>query len=195
MLAVASFCLNAAAQVDLFGAPRTIVVAPPQVLAANALSTTNSWVDTHGYDGVAKIDIFSQTNAGGTLSVAFETSTDRTNAAALANFANAVSTSIIYTNTYYGGVALKATNTYLMPGTLTDPTASTAGWASTYLVPSPFTNSGSVTITAAAVYEIGYVIADAPRYIRVIFNATGAATNGATAAGAVLTGRRSSEVR
>ncbi len=93
ILAVASLCLTATdalAQVDLFGAPRTLIVSPPN-LTVNATLTTNSPVDTHGYLGIGKIDIFSVTNGGGSLTVTFETSPDMTNWTALANYALAVS--------------------------------------------------------------------------------------------------------
>jgi hypothetical protein len=184
------------AQVDLFGAPRTISLAPPANLLGVATQNafTNGPVDTRSYDGIAKIDFWACTNGSGTVTMLCETSPDQTNWTAL-TYALGVATTVIYTNSYYGSTNLTATDYYVLPGTITTPTSATAGWATTYLVSSPFTNVAAVTITANGLHEIGYNIADAGRYIHVIWTATGAATNGATSVGAVLTGRRASEVK
>ncbi len=199
ILAVASISLfvatDALAQVDLFGAPRTLTITAPTLTANATAATTSTPVDTHGYLGIAKIDFFTSTNGGGTLTVAFETSPDTTNWTALANFALATSTTVIYTNTMFGNSTnLTATNTYQLPGVITYPTASSSGWATPYIVPAQFTNSGTLTVTASKFYSIGYNISDNARYIHAIWTPTGLATNGA-AFGAVLTGRRGGEVR
>ena len=177
ILAVASFTCIANAQrgVDMFGVPRSLVLAAPQALAVPTLLVTNGPIDTHGYEGIGVVDMFSLTNAAAmTITASFFTSPDQTNLTALANYALAVSASESITNYMYGGTSLICTQTKLAPGTVTAPTASSAGWATPYLLPAAFTNNGAVTLTAKGNYEIGYNVSDAARYLYVVTSGTNA---------------------
>lgn len=180
---------------DLFGGPRQIVLAPPTILinGGAAASTTNGPIDIHGFEGIAEVTISSCTNAGGSLTAQLFTSADNTNMTALANYANSVSTSVLTTNLTYGSTNLQFSQTYLLPGTLTVPTAGTAGYAQPNLVPSAFTNSGALTVTAKALYHVGFKPADANRYLYIVWTPTGASSNDIVSA--EFTGFRASEVR
>ncbi len=192
ILAVASLCLavnSAFAAADTFAGVRTVVVDSPRLISGGGNNTvTNSWTDIRGFEGIAKIDFTSKTNAaGGTLSVLVQTSQDQTNFTTLANAAYATSTSVTYTNWQYGGTNLSATETVNYPGTVTTPTAATSGWATPYIVSAPFTNTVSaLSLTADGVTTIGFNIADANRYIRLIYTTGGTATNSTVSA--TLTG-------
>jgi hypothetical protein len=192
--AVAFIALPAVAQVgfDAYGQMRTLILAPPTILVNGgaAASTTNVPVDTHGFEGVAKVDIMSCTNSGGALTALLYTSPDLTNWTALANYSLAQSSSIIYTNLGYGNATnLQATNVYNLPGAVTTPTANTAGFATAYLDnSSPFTNSGAITITTKKIYTIGYNIQDAARYVQIVWTPTGSSSNDIVAA--VITARK-----
>lgn len=194
-VALVAACVTSHAQgsFDLFGSTRTLVLATPQTIRETASVVTNGPIDTHGYVGIGEVTISSLTNALGTVTAQLYTSSDTTNLTALSNFATSTSTTVNVTNLMYGGTALYAANQYLLPGTLTTPTASSAGWATTYLNPAPFTNSAAITITAKGLYKIGYNVADAGRYLYVVYTVTGANTNFTTSA--EFTGRRATEVK
>ncbi len=165
---------------DYFGRPRTVVNSVNTLLGASVNTVTNAPIDMRGYDGVIKWTIFSATNApGGTLTVQAYTSPDLTNWTALANYATATSANVITTNGVYGTTTLLATNTYLLPGAITTATPATAGYANTYLLPPQFTNTGAITVTAKGIYEIGYIAADANRYLQWVIATGGTATNAA----------------
>jgi hypothetical protein len=138
---------------------------------------TNAAVDVHHLTGIAKVDLFCKTNAAGGVTCNLETSADTTNWVAVANYALASATSVIYTNTYYGTNNLTATNIFLLPGTVSTPTAATAGWATPYLLPAPYTNSGTITMSGNQAVEVGFKIDDQLRYIRTRWTFSGAATN------------------
>ena len=171
ILAVASLCCTVArAQFDLFGAPRSLVLAAPGTSVA-ALAT-NGPIDIHGYVGIAVVDITSSTNPpGGSCTAQLFTSNDQTNYTAV-TYASAVSSSVIVTNLMYGSTNMLATNTMFAPGTVTTPTAGTAGWATTYLAPAAMTNTAAVTITSKAYYELGFNADDAGRYLYIVWTPT-----------------------
>jgi hypothetical protein len=184
-LAVASLSLTAFAQrgIDMFGAPRSIVLASPALLSNATPIATNGPIDTHGFDGIAVVDIQTLTNGTGanTLTAQLFTSPDQTNLTALANYANAVSASKSITNSMYGGTTnLIATQTELSPGTVTTPTAATAGWATPYLVPAQFTNTGAITVTTKGYYRVAYNVADAARYLYIVWTDAGGTVTNAT---------------
>ncbi len=168
---------------------RTIVLAPPTTIL-NDLLTSNTPIDIRGLEGIAKVDIFAVTNGGGTLTCTLETSPDLTNWTALANYALSTRTAVAITNTYWGSTNIFATNSFLLPGVWTTPTAATAGFASPYLAPAGFTNSTAITVTTKGAYQIGFNISDQPRYLHVLWTATSSATN--SVVGAFLTARPSS---
>lgn len=178
------------AQFNVYQETRAIALAGPAVIVGGGNNfVTNNWVDTHGYEGIAKIDLFGITNAAGAVSVLLEASDDQTNAIALANYSIASASSIVYSNLYYPNV-IKATNNFLLPGSIVSPTAATAGFAIPYftVASNPFTNSGSITLGSTNIVEIGYNISDAKRYVRAIWNPSGSATN--FTYGALLTARK-----
>jgi len=197
MLALGAIAASAQSGFDMFGVPRTAVLSTPQVITvSSAAYVTNGPIDTHGFLGTAKVDIFSVTNGSGagTMTAQLYTSSDTTNLTALSTYALATSTTVTYTNAGLGaGTNISASTTYLLPGVLTTPTAATAGWATPYLATPQFTNAGAITITGKGIYSIGYNIADANRYLYIVYAPGGTVTN--CAVGAVLTGRRGSEVR
>lgn len=190
--------LPASAQVaiDTFSQPRTIVpTGLPRILDASAAVFTNGPIDIGGFLGTASIDVFSCTNAGGALTLSIYTSQDQTNLTALANYALISSaTAYTYTNLYYGSTNLYATNRWLLPGTLTAATPSTAGFAGFYLDQTtvPFTNSGAITITAKGYYKVGFRAQDAKRYMYFVWTPTGSSSNDIV--GLTLTGSRYGEV-
>lgn len=175
--------------IDTFGAVRTVVLSPAQNLVVGVAAVTNGPIDMKLFEGVAKVDIFSMTNTGntgGTLTCTLYTSPDQTNLTALSNFALISGTTAVnYTNLYYGGTSLWTTNNYLLPGTITTPTASSAGFATKYLASLPYTNSGAITVTSKGYVEVGYNVADANRYLYAVWTPGGTFTNFTT--GAVLT--------
>lgn len=190
VLAVASLSLvsSALAAADTFAGLRTVVVDAPRLISGGGNNTvTNSWTDIRGFEGIAKIDFTSKTNAaGGTLTVAIQTSADQTNITTLANVAYATPANITYTNAMLG-TNITATDTINFPGVITTPTAATAGWATPYIVPNPFTNTVSaLSLTADGVTTIGFNIADTSRYIRLVYTTGGTATNSTVSA--TLTG-------
>lgn len=192
ILAVASLTLPASAQkgFDLFSVPRALVLTAPTNIACIAGaggSVTNGPVDLLEFDGTAVIDIVTATNTvttGGTLTATLYSSTDRTNTALLGSlaFINSM-TSIIRSNSYYT-TQIKVTNNYLLPGTVTTPTAGTAGFATRYLnyASVPFTNSGALTVTPPGIFKVGFNADDSPRYLYIVWTPAGSVTNFAVAA-------------
>lgn len=178
MLAIA---LPASAQLDEFAGNRTVTITTPQVISA---TKSNDYIDIHGWVGTAKIDLSSTTNSQTNQIVCqVYTTNDKTNFTAL-TYALGVPTAIIYTNLYYGSGTPLATNNFILAGTVTTPTAATSGFATKYISSAPFTNTGSITFVGAQM--IGFEIADAQRYIQVVWTVSGQ-TNGV---GATLTGRK-----
>lgn len=193
LFAVALFTLNTNAQRawDLFAVPRQVVLQAPY----NTLGTTtksNGVMDCLPFTGVGKITILCSTNtgaSGGTMAFTLYGSNDSTNWTALTGLAYITNTtSISYTNTAYGGNpnALTNSDSFLLPGTIITPTASTAGFATPYLNPIPFTNTGTITVANVnSAIEIGIVWDSAPRYISLQATCAGTAnfTYSATADG------------
>ena len=190
-LAVASLSLTAFAQrgLDTFSIPRTLSLGVANIGPLSGL-TTNGPYDIKSFDGVAKVDIFCYTNSGttgGTITAQLWGSTDQTNFVALANYALVTgTTTITYTNYFYGGTNLIASNKYLLPGTVITPNAAVSGWATVYLNPLSFTNSGAITPTAGGLTEVGFNAGDALRYLYLVWTPGGTVTNFTT--GAILTG-------
>lgn len=190
---------TAQAQFNLFSAQRSIVVAPPQTFTPGTPTVTNGPVDIGGYLGEAYIDIVSFTNAGGALTATIETSNNSTNATQWSAFTNyaliSSTTSYSYTNfsdpTWATNVY--ATNPYLLPGTITTPTAYSAGYATPYLAPLYWTNGGAITITKAGVYRVGFKAQDQKRYLHIIWTPTGASSNDVVTA--TFNGIRGGEVQ
>jgi hypothetical protein len=181
ILAVASLSLaafSASAAADTFASVRTVVVdAPRLIIGAASSAVTNNWTDIHGFEGIAKIDFSTKTNAGGaTLSVLIQTSADQTNFTTLNNVAYATAASIIYTNNMYPA-QLTATDVINFPGVITTPTASSSGWATPYIAAAPFTNTATALSLLDGVTTIGFNASDANRYVRLIYSTGGTVTN------------------
>lgn len=193
LMAVAGLALAAlparAQNFDTFAQPRSIVLTPPRILDATAAVFTNGPIDISGFQGTANIDITSVTNAGGALTASFYTSSDQVTLVGLTNFAAiTASTSYIYTN----GV-IRATNAWLLPGTITGPAAATSGFVTPYLDPTtvPFTNNTTLTITTKGVYRIGFRTQEQKRYLYVVYTPTGSSSNDIVSA--TFTGQRITE--
>ncbi len=171
---------------DAFAVSRSIVLATPTTLTVSATATvTNGPIDTHGFDGIACVDLFGITNAAGACTARLETSPDTTNWTAMTLYATATSYSLSFTNLMYG-TNVTATQTSLVPGTITTPTAATAGWATPFVAPALFTNTAATLSVQNGFQKVGYNVADAARYLHIIWTPTGAGTN--VTVGALFTG-------
>jgi hypothetical protein len=200
-VAFLSACISANAQgygFDEFFATRTDVLCSPTNIIGGAGATyagplTNQWQFLESFSGGAKIDILATTNvgtSGGTMTCTVQVSTDTTNVATITNIAMITAPTLsTITNTYYGSTTLLSTNAVLIPGTLTTPTASSAGFATPYPADSPYTNGGAVTLSAGVPMQIGFLVQNQPRYLRTIWTPAGSATNWTVSA--VLTARPS----
>ena len=164
---------------DLYALNKDIQLYAVTTLTAG--SNNGAPVDLSGkFVGSAYVDFVCQTNYGNcTIAVQPQTSPDLTNWTALSSYAISTSTSTIYSNTLYSAAAsvgttnlaltgaLVATNVDLFPFTVTTPTAVTAGFATQYPLPSPYTNSGTFTPTYGSKTRIGIQnVSDLPRYFR-----------------------------
>ena len=192
--AVAAFIATTAqAQLgfDSFAISRTYVLAAPQNIGAASNLVTNGPIDKVKLTGTGKIDFLTVTNTGttgGTLTATLYTSVDQTNLVALANYALITSpTTDSITNYYYNSTGLVANNSVLLPGTVTAPTAYSAGFNTPYLAPALFTNSGAITLTGNKTVQVGIRLTDTPRYIYVVYTPGGTVTN--FTASALLTGQ------
>ncbi len=167
-------CFAQARGDDLFGVPRSIILSNPQLLPTTLANVTNGPIDTHGFSGIGIVELNGLTNTSATaITAQLFTSVDQTNLVALSNYAYTTNISFIYTNLMYGGTNLVATNPTLLPGVPTTPVAGTAGWATPYLAQFPYTNTGAVDITKKGYTVVGYNVADAARYLYVIYTETG----------------------
>lgn len=179
LAALALAPLAARAQFNQFAEPATLVLAFPTNAAGLLVGNqTNGWVDTHGMLGIATVTFMTASNApGGTLTATLEQSDDALVQVAGPSYALATLTSVNYTNNYYATNGPVATNSFLLAGTVTTPSASLAGFATPYLLPAPFTNTGAITVTPRGVFQVGYDIAAARRYVRVVWSPGGTQTN------------------
>jgi len=183
---------------DMFAGPRFLVLDVGTVKAATtASSVIDLPIDIHGYDGIASVIITAPVEAGGdatgTIYARLEGSPDGqvtgttnwtilTNCAVMNTFTTNILTSLV------SGI-LGVTNTYMIPGTVTTPTANSAGFAGQYLSATAFTSAGvGLTNVASGIAVIGFNVSDAPRFIRLKYTVT-AQTN---CVSAVMIGRKNS---
>lgn len=193
LLAVVGLSLTASAQrtTDLFGAPRSVVVTPANVVPGASFVTNT--VDMIMLDGTVALDIFAVTNTGatgGTLTATLYSSYDKTNFTLLP-YALGTNYTVTYTNKYYGGTNLTQADTYALPGYFITPSAASAGWATPYFQSTAFTNTGAINVATANVYHIGFAANDVGRYLHIVWNPGGTVTNfsvGAVVSGATHTG-------
>lgn len=192
------------AQFDLFGDARTVSVS---LTTTNIFGTgsaalsggngggnwTNAPVDLVLMEGIVKADLIVITNAATTpVTVQLMFSNDKTNFWNATNYAIGNPTYFIFTNTYYsGGLGLanwaKATNLYMLPGTNTIPTSATAGYATPYLIPAPFTNAAAITVGNLPI-TVAWNRSDAGRYFLFYVTTAGASTN--LSIGGTITGKQ-----
>lgn len=191
LLAVIGFAVSSPAQYgfNTFSATRTIVAATPQNIGADSGLVTNGPIDLLKLQGVGILNLVTVTNTGttgGTLAALLYTSADQTNLVAVTNFALiTVPTTDTITNVSYGGTNLTAANSVLLPGTITTPTASSSGFATPYLAPAPFTNSGAITLNGNKAVQVGLPVSSLRRYLYIVYQPGGTVTN--FTAGALLT--------
>jgi len=197
-------CIGTVAQAqlgfDAYSASRELVITAPvniNVVTAgpNGLYT-NAAVDLSPFIGNVKIDITANTNiatATGTLTVSMYGSADATNWTAVANYAiqqTPYSQSITNMG-FANSTNLIVTDSFLLPGTVTSPTAATAGFATPYLLPTPFTNTAAITLISSGTVTgntiVGLRVKDQPRYLRLLYAATSGTVTNATVS-ATLTG-------
>jgi len=172
---------NAQLGFDAFAGTRTLVVsAAPNLAAASFVTNT---IDKVRLGGTGALTFLTATNTGatgGTLTATLYGSTDKTNFVAISNYAllTAPSTETI-TNYFYGGTNLTTANSVFLGGTVVTPTAYTAGWATPYIAPAQFTNSGAITLngSSASAVQVGLRLVDYPRYLHVVYNGGGTVTN------------------
>jgi hypothetical protein len=189
---------EAAPGFDMFSAPRTLVLAAPTAYTGSTAS--NALCDIRMLTGVGKIDLFAFTNGAGTapITATVTVSNDQTNWSTLTNASFSTPASTIYTNYYWGyntnvsggyypvgGIA--ATQTWNYPGVSATPSAPSAGFATPYLAPAFFTNSAAVVLSNNII-SIGFVVDDAPRYVRVQWSGAPTGT-----VGAILTAQKSNQ--
>jgi hypothetical protein len=171
---------------DAFGGFRTVIVAPAKNMDGSTVGITNGAIDVRPFTGMVNLDLLAVTNnAATTFTLKVQTSPDAATWTDLGSIANATVTTAIWTNTYYG-TNLYVTNSFLLPGTIVTPTAATAGFATPYLLPAQYTNSGAITYAGFGMH-LGFNASDAQRYIRTVIIPGGTTTN-ATVFG-ILTGK------
>lgn len=176
---------------DVFGGTRTILLDPP----ASHLATYSSLpVDTHGFNGISKLDLIVMTNSAITgqaavsITAAIQQSPDQTNWTGVTYSLAVANTQYLTNYTYSAGSTnyILATNYYVLPYTITTPTSSTAGFATPYGAPVLYNTTNALTFSAPGCQSIGFNISDAQRYLRVVWTEGATSTN--YAAGAILTG-------
>lgn len=186
----AVFGLAAAVQAqDVFASTRTVVLSAPATLATIGTTyTTNGPIDVRQFGSKVAIDIFSVTNAAAaTITATFQTSDDKTNWYALPNYAKATATSVSTTN-YWNSYSNVVSQTVLIPGVWTTPTAASAGWATPYLAPATYTNSGACDVSLNGYTKLAYPVRDGRQYLRVIWTQSGGAGATNATVGVTVTG-------
>ena len=176
---------------DVFYTTRTLAFGSQQITGATSWS--NAPADIRIFDGMVSLTSFSQTNGAGTLTATPCMSKDLTNWVAISNLVLATSSTIYYTNVWYGQTnQVWTTNTWLLPGSFVTPAAYTAGWDTTYLSPNVTTTSGAQTVPSSGVLYLGFNAGDCYRYFNVLYTQTGATSTNTVAS--TLTGYCHGEV-
>jgi len=187
LAAAFSFVCAASAQNDAFNIVRVEnLINPASAIFGGANSVTNYVSDQTGWFGRGFILVNVNTNiagGGGASTFAVQVSTDQTNWVGLNNYALITApTSVSYTNTYFGTTNLTATDNFLLPFTLTYPTAFTFGSQNPWPAPNVFTNTAAtVPISLSGNYVIGFNMTDNPRYLQTIVTTVSTKTNVVTA--------------
>lgn len=181
VVAVGLLAVTASAQTyDLFTGTRVIALGQAQNLVPGASLVTNGPVDHVRLTGRVLLAFCTTTNTGatgGTLTATVYGSPDQTNLTAVTSMAVVTPTTLSYTNGLYGGTNLVANNSVLLPGTVTYPNVASGGWATPYLAPAAFTNTGAITLTANKTTLTSFNVDDQSRYLYVVYNTGGTVTN------------------
>ena len=186
-LTVCAATFAASAQEDAFNLVRVEnLINPASAIFGGAQSVTNYVSDQTGWFGRGFILVNVNTNiagGGGATTFSVQVSYDQTNWVNLNNYALITApTAISYTNTYFGGTNLTATDNFLLPFTITTPTASIFGSQAPYPAPVLFTNTAAtVAIPTSGNYIIGFSLRDNPRYLQTIVTTVSSKTNVVTA--------------
>lgn len=161
----------------------------------NTQNFTNAPILMRIFTGIGVLQGFFSTNATAavqsgtnTASLALYGSKDTTNWTVYTNVAIATQLSISNNNYYYGtsayttntvsgvtitnGIGLLTTNWYDLPSTNLTPSASSQGWATTYLGAIGYTNGGSNVLTAGY-FTWAWLIDDQAPYLRVVWSSGG----------------------
>ena len=84
--------------------------------------------------------------------------------------------SLEITNAYYSTNDV-VTDSFLLPGTVTTPTAATAGFPTPYLASTPFTNTAAITLVSSGAVTkntmVGLRIKDQKRYLFLVLAGSG----------------------
>lgn len=173
---------------DTFGNfPVLTVITPTQINGATTQS--NLPVDIRLFTGIVNVPVMCWTNGGGTVTVELRQAANTNGPwTDITSIAKGVPTTIYYTNAA-AGASIYATNNWVLPGTVTTPTAATAGWSTTYLLPSQYTNSGAIAVGTATtgVQTFAFNSDDVQRYFQIVYVTTGAASTNSL--GAAIIGR------
>lgn len=179
---------------DEFGQTRTLLFQPVRILTVADKTSTSPVIDLRSFDGVVKLDVTAITNTpGGTLTIALQTASDPTNSSSWTTITTAyyaTSSTVNFTNPFVPIPPFVATNTYLLPGSVTTPTAYSYGASGQYLNPAQPTNTvTALDVSTAGTYSVGWNAQDSYRYGRLVYTTGGTATN--ITISAILTGRKS----
>ena len=182
--------ITAGAQ-DFFNTPKEAVLAAPATLSTiGSVTTTNTAIDIRRFTGRVRVELMVITNAGNAaVTATLQTCNDPTNGlawSAIPNYAIAIPTSLSYTNYAWGSNVV--TQTMQVPGTITTPTATSAGWTTPYVVPALFTNTGAITPYYNNYTVVSFLADDAKNYLHVVWTQSGGVGATNVTVGAILIG-------
>lgn len=161
---------------DLYGGTDTRVVAALHVNAQGSNNTVTT--PMIGLTGIASLQIwFGPDNTAGVGNFTVQTSPDNTNWSTMTSCCISTVFTNTYTNSYYPALITTPITNLLHGSTVTVPVATTAGFATSYIVPLPLTNTGVFQLTNAANAEVAFDAADQPRYVRLAVTTAGTGTN------------------
>ena len=172
---------------------RTVIIAPPlntNVAGGTVGSFTNNWIDIRQFIGIVQVDLMVFTNLPGTITNKFQFANDETNLIVVSNWATHIQTNLTYTNIIFNGTnqgQYLATNQWLLPGLITNYTASVSGNNSWALIPSQYTNTPTFANSAGGHFIYWFEADDVPRFMQMATLVGGANTN--YFVGCTMTGR------
>lgn len=170
-----AFVLAAQAGPDEYWGLGEVSFGVTNINTIGTVTTTNGPIDIRKFDGRGRLYLLCVTNAGNAVVTAnVQSSWNPTN-----NFTPCLSLSIAtnysasYTN-YYGGVSNVVSQTLVLPGVPTWPTAYSSGFnTGPYLTPNPFTNSGAITLNYNAPTVLGINLDDQNQYVKIVWTVSG----------------------